>query len=105
VNRAKLNFSDMDAAVFQMSENNVGALRVLVELSKLPNMDGFGLLLDLDDMNMRGAQIWVGYKYHCGENLEKFKTASFKRGTHRFADYEAECMQRGKPFNHPNDPE
>ena len=35
-------------------------------------MDGIFDILSLDDMNMRGSQIWVAYKDHCGQDIEKF---------------------------------
>jgi hypothetical protein len=71
--RRKLDISG-DIAV-QMAEGNLGALSVLTKLAKLPNMEGFGLVLDLDDMNLRGSQIYVAWKYHCNEDLEVFKKA------------------------------
>lgn len=30
-------------------------------------------ILDLDDMNIRGTQIWVGYSDYCGKDIAKFK--------------------------------
>lgn len=33
---------------------------------------GVILLCHLDDMNIRGSQIWIGYKYHCGQDLDRF---------------------------------
>lgn len=30
------------------------------------------VILGLDDMNVRGTQIWAGYNQHCSENLETF---------------------------------
>jgi hypothetical protein len=32
-------------------------------------------LLDLDDMNMRGSQIWVGFKNHCEGEIDVFLDA------------------------------
>lgn len=55
-----------------MSEGNMGALNALMSLAK----DELGMIyiLDLDDMGMRGAQIWIAFKDACGQDLEKFKT-------------------------------
>jgi DNA-binding transcriptional LysR family regulator len=76
MNRPKLNVTgNMRDTLVQMAEGNPGGLSVLMKLLALPDMEGFGLLLDLDDMNMRGSQIWVAWKDHCHEDLEKFKTA------------------------------
>ena len=57
----------MDTMV-KMSEGNPGGLRVLLEVySKDPLM-----ILGLDDMNIRGWQIWVGYKDFCKCDLDLF---------------------------------
>lgn len=59
--------------VVTMAEGNPGALTVLMDM--LRDDDGANIfdVLHLDDMNMRGAQIWAGYKYACGQNLETFQ--------------------------------
>lgn len=54
-----------------MAEGNPGAVMVLVKLLEIPG--GFMLVLNLDDMNIRGTQIWVAYKAHCHESLEELK--------------------------------
>lgn len=54
-----------------MGEGNPGALNVIIELIK-NFKDGLLYLLDLDDMNIRGTQIWIGYKYYCGQDIKKF---------------------------------
>lgn len=63
-----LNGSTMDALI-TMSEGNLGAMSVLADIVKAEKLVH---LLNLDDMNIRGAQIWIGYKDHCGQNLKKF---------------------------------
>ena len=61
--------------VILMSEGNPGGLSVLCKLlDKSPEVN-FTYLLDLDDMNIRGSQIWIGYKDYCKEDLEEFKKA------------------------------
>jgi hypothetical protein len=72
--REKINMtgSTMDLLV-QMSEGNPGGATVLGQI--LTNTEGSkGLLkvLSLDDMNIRGSQIWVGYKDHCKEDIDVF---------------------------------
>lgn len=57
-----------------MSEGNPGAASVLTMLMK-DDPFGFIAMLSLDDMNIRGCQIWVGYKDHCGQDIEAFKKA------------------------------
>lgn len=56
--------------LFIMSEGNPGGLKVLVELLEKTN-DPL-LILSLDDMNIRGWQIWVGYKDYCDQDIHKF---------------------------------
>jgi len=65
----KLEDSVMDV-VIKMSEGNPGAVTVLSQMLK---GDDLLLLLHLDDMNIRGSQIWVGYKDHCHQDIELFK--------------------------------
>jgi hypothetical protein len=65
-----LNDSVLDA-LMAMSEGNPGAANVLMELMNNYS-SGFMLILNLDDMNIRGPQIWVGYKDHCNCDLKKF---------------------------------
>ena len=55
-----------------MSEGNPGAIKVLYSLVKSGD-SGLFLILDLDDMGLRGSQIWVAYKDGCGQDLERFK--------------------------------
>jgi hypothetical protein len=55
-----------------MSEGNPGAIRVMAEMIKEDKDKGVLLWLLLDDMNIRGTQIWVGFKYHCLEDIEAF---------------------------------
>lgn len=53
-----------------MSEGNPGAISVLTKL--LTREDGIAAMLHLDDMNIRGTQIWIGFKDHCGCDIDKF---------------------------------
>lgn len=64
-----------------MAEGNPGAARVLAEIVQAPDYTGthnFMTILSLDDMNMRGAQIWVAWKDFCKEDtqalIDKIKT-------------------------------
>lgn len=63
---------DIDGSVLDMlllmSEGNPGAATVL---SRIMNKCDAGAMsiFDLDDMNIRGAQIWVAFKYVCNEDL------------------------------------
>lgn len=54
--------------VIKMAEGNPGALTVLCQLMER-GMEGLMKILDLDDMNMRGSQIWVAFKDYSGQDL------------------------------------
>ena len=52
----------------KMSEGNPGAASVLSRFMIVPT--GLMNILDMDDMNIRGSQIWVAYKDYCGEDID-----------------------------------
>lgn len=54
--------------VITMAEGNPGALSVLMQLIQHPKANTLDIL-NFDDMNMRGPQIWIAYKDHCGEDM------------------------------------
>ena len=73
MSREKIDLRDTTMDVFvKMSEGNPGAMIVISRLCTAP--EDFLLVLDLDDMNMRGSQIWVAYKDHCFKDIDNFKT-------------------------------
>lgn len=73
INRKKIELSDTTADVLlKMAEGNPGAITVLTAILDTYGNEGLMLILSLDDMNVRGSQIWVGYKDYCGEDINKF---------------------------------
>ena len=62
--------STMDFLV-AMSEGNPGAINVLMQMMDKSEM-GLLDILSLDDMNIQGTQIWIGYKDYCGQDIDKF---------------------------------
>lgn len=56
----------------QMSEGNPGASVVLMSAIDGKAVAGFMNILNLDDMNIRGTQIWLGFKDYCKEDLKLF---------------------------------
>lgn len=58
--------------LMKMAEGNPGAITVMMNIMKIAGQDGVFYLLHLDDMNIRGTQIWIGYKDYCGEDINKF---------------------------------
>jgi hypothetical protein len=87
-----------------MSEGNPGAATVL---SRIMNKCDAGAMsiFDLDDMNIRGSQIWVAFKYVCNEDLdmlcEKLKkrdpsmVEAINKEMSRIPTYEWLAVQRG----------
>ena len=65
-----LDTSVMDLIAI-MAEGNIGALTAMMGLLK-KDPTGVLLLLHLDDMNIRGSQVWIGYKYYCGQDMDRF---------------------------------
>lgn len=52
---------------------------MLIELLKADPVMGFMELLHIDDMGMRGPDIWIGYKDHCNSDLAAFRRAIVER--------------------------
>ena len=53
----------------KMSEGNPGAIATMTQLADMK------LVRALDDMNMRGCQIWAAYKDFAGQDIDKLKSA------------------------------
>lgn len=73
--RPKIKLEDtMFDTIYKISEGVPGAI---VGITKLMESDeaGFMLLLGLDDMNIRGSQVWEAYKYLYNEDAKKFAEA------------------------------
>lgn len=71
--KIELNDSVFDV-IYKMSDGLPGAIVGITELMKSDEA-GFMLLLGLDDMNIRGSQIWEAYKYLYNEDGKKFAEA------------------------------
>ena len=69
--RKELDALNFDSMMYAMSEGNPGALSVLFQLMQEPT--GLMDILHLDDMNIRGTQIWIGYKYWADQDIAKFR--------------------------------
>lgn len=57
--------------VTTMSEGNPGAITAMMMLIQSTKLGIIGVL-HLDDMNIRGPMIWVGFKDWAGQDIEKF---------------------------------
>lgn len=69
-----LGGSTMDLLI-TMAEGMPGAIRVLTEILNADPEAGLLTILSLDDMNIRGSQIWIGYKDFCESDLGVFVQA------------------------------
>lgn len=77
--RPKLDLNDtIIKTIMKMTDGNPGAIVGLTSMLKADKTGGM-LLLGLDDMNIRGSQIWEAYKYLYHEDGEKFAKAVSKR--------------------------
>ena len=73
--RPKIELEDsMFDVIYKISEGVPGAIVGITELMKSDEA-GFMLLLGLDDMNIRGSQVWEAYKYLYKEDGKKFAQA------------------------------
>ena len=92
--------------MIKMSEGNSGAATVLAylhgELALLNEPPGprgrtglLVMLLNLDDMNIRGSQIWVGFKDHCNSDIAWFKRAILARDPDMVDTINAVCGGQG----------
>lgn len=83
------NIPDM---IEDMGEGNIGAFSVLMDIAKNDPTSILGSILHLDDMNIRGEQIWVGYKYYSGCDLVKFIESIKKRDKNMVDRINKECL-------------
>lgn len=92
--KISLDMSLLDVAT-TMAEGNPGGASVIGDLLSPDSQDGLLKLLNLDDMNMRGVQIWVGYKDYCGEDIAEFRTAITDRDPEMIRAVNAACLYPG----------
>lgn len=75
----KIKYNDsVMSIVIKMAEGNIGAVNVLSELVKQgPAIDpddifkGVGAIMQMDNLDLYGSNIWLLYKDICGEDLTK----------------------------------
>lgn len=74
--REKISLKDsVQDVIVKMSEGNPGAINVLIQLYDPKDPETVFEMLQLDDMNIRGSQIWVGFKDFAGGDMKKFRAA------------------------------
>lgn len=81
--RIQLTDKFVDAFV-KLAEGNPGAMTVMAEIAKRPEIDPDAMLgplasiLDMDTLELYGPNIWLLYKDVCGESVER--TVAVLRG-------------------------
>lgn len=93
--RESLSFYDtvMDILV-QMAEGNPGACTVLAEMIKRDPVVGVMAVIHMDDMNIRGAQIWVAYKnFYCGGKGPTFEPSQVDAFIAKVIDRDSEMVR------------
>ena len=91
-----LNMSVLDIAVM-MSEGNPGGLTVICKLLE-HNPDGLMYLLHLDDMNIRGTQIWIAFKNYCNQDINYFIECIKARNKDMIAKVNEVNMEQGESW-------
>lgn len=67
-NKILENMTDM---LVRMSEGNPEAITVLTQML-MDHHCNFIYISQMDEMNMRGPSIWIGYKDYCKEDIKVF---------------------------------
>lgn len=82
--RAPLSLDmSLQAAVLVMSERHAGAIVALGTLLRgCTELQAWARLLAMDEMSIRGANIWAALKEYCRDNADTFLSALEKRDAH-----------------------
>lgn len=64
---------NIEEIITEMSEGNPGALTVLTQIVEDKDPIRFmNFAMKLDSLGMYGSDIWLGYKDHCDQDVEKY---------------------------------
>lgn len=66
--------SEIQDRIITLAEGIPGAVVAMAELANT-QPDVIALLDTLDELDIRGSYIWVGYKDHCEKDTEEFADA------------------------------
>src|SRR5712672_2980276 len=81
---------DPISSLLSLAQGNPGAATVLGKLLQ-DGPQGYMDILHLDDMGMKGPQIWVAWKDYCKQDLEAFRKAIRARDPEMVATVNREC--------------
>lgn len=88
-----LSMTIVDALVV-MSEGNPGSITVMTSIMNEDPVTGFMKIMELDDMNIRGEQIWVAYKGYCESDITKLVKCITERSKAMVAKVNEQCLER-----------
>jgi len=94
--REPLDVHDRMRMILIMMEGNPGALTVLKKLlgdGLTMQAENLMHVLDADDMNIRGSQLWVAYNDVCKMNIEVLKKKLRDRDPEMVAVINRECPE------------
>lgn len=91
MSREQLNLDGMtvDEFIIAMSEGNPGALTVCLQCTD----NNLVALLFAEEMNIRGAQLWVAYKYWAEFHLNKLCEGLIRRNAEMIEVVNRECPE------------
>jgi len=94
--RKKLDTAtDMQTLVSMMAEGNPGAMNVLISLL---SKDHLITLFTLDDMNIRGTQIWLAFKNYCNEDIDALVASTDKHDANMIKSINILNAKQGELF-------
>lgn len=93
----RLGMSVMDLFMV-ISEGNPGAMNVMARLLESDEVSGFVTLLALDDMNIRGTQLWLAYNDFCQGDLGKLHDVAEQRDYELVKFLNTEGMKGNHPY-------
>ena len=76
--RLDMTIKDM---ILEMSEGNPGAINIMMSVAtSREGLDSMLFLMNLDDMNIRGSQIYIGFKDYCLYTMQAEERELAKKG-------------------------
>jgi hypothetical protein len=84
----------LQETIAAMAEGNPGAANVVSDLLKLDG--GILNVFYLDDMNIRGSQIWAAYKNYCDFDIKKLSKCILARDENMIKRVNEICAEYGE---------
>ncbi len=81
--------------VTKITQSNFGALMVINQFIELYPKSVLAKIIILEELNLHGPEIWIGYKDYCGQDINKFIECLDKRDMEMMAMIKKEMGQNG----------